>query len=175
VAAGRYGLNLMWPGPIPQEAYDVYVQTWHEHAGDPVRANRPGDVPRVGIVEMIVVSHDEREAKDIAARGWKGLMRRIVDTHVLDRLALDEDQAEAALNPLARGAFALTAPGGDALLPELTVSSGTPEHVRSVVEGYAAEGRSDYLVLQLPTGDMTFEEATRSLRLFIDEVMPHFV
>ena len=103
VAAGRYGLNLMWPGPIPQEAYDVYVQTWNEHANDPVRANRPGDVPRVGIVEMIVVSHDEREAKDIAARGWKGLMRRIVDTHTLDRLALDEDQAEAALNPLAAG------------------------------------------------------------------------
>ncbi len=175
VAAGRYGLNLMWPGPIPQEAYDAYVQTWNEHANDPVRANRPGDVPRVGIVEMIVVSRDEGAAKDIAARGWKGLMRRIVDTHTLDRLALDEDQAEAALNPLARGAFALMGPDGDALLPELTATSGTPGHVRSVVERYAAEGRSDYLVLQLPTGDMTFEEATSSIRLFIDEVMPHFV
>jgi hypothetical protein len=29
--------------------------------------------------------------------------------------------------------------------------------------------------LQLPTGDMTYEEAKGSLQLFIDEVMPHFV
>ncbi len=38
-----------------------------------------------------------------------------------------------------------------------------------------ADGRCDYLVLQLPTGDMTFEEAKGSLQLFIDEVMPDFV
>ncbi|HTN80940.1 MAG TPA: hypothetical protein VMK16_14790, partial [Acidimicrobiales bacterium] len=84
-------------------------------------------------------------------------------------------EAEAALNPLARGAFALMGPDGDALLPELTVSSGTPAHVRSVIDSYAADGRSDYLVLQLPTGDMTFDEAASSIRLFIDEVMPYFV
>jgi alkanesulfonate monooxygenase SsuD/methylene tetrahydromethanopterin reductase-like flavin-dependent oxidoreductase (luciferase family) len=173
VMAGKFGMNLMWPGPIPREARDLYVQTWNEFAGASVRADRPGDEPRVGVVELIAVSHDEAEAKDIAARGWKGLMRRVVETHILDRLALDEAQAEAALNPLARGAFALMEPGGDAMLPELTVSSGTPAHVRSMLERYAADG-CDYLVLQLPTGDMTFDEAKRSIQLFIDEVMPHF-
>ena len=175
VTAGKFGMNLMWPGPIPSEAYEVYVQNWNDLAGGPVRADAPGARPRVGIVELIVVSHDEDEAKDIAARGWKGLMRRIVEVHKLDRLALDEVEAEAALNPLARGAMALTGPGGDALLPEFTASSGTPAHVRAVLEQYVADGRCDYLVLQLPTGDMTFDEAMKSLRLFVDEVMPAFV
>ena len=94
VTAGRFGLNLMWPGPIPQEAYDVYVQNWNEFAGAPVRADRPGDQPRVGVVDLIAVSHDEAEAKAIVARGWKGLFRRLVHVHELDRLALDEAEAK---------------------------------------------------------------------------------
>ena len=28
IAAGKYGLNLVWPGPIMQETYDLYVRTW---------------------------------------------------------------------------------------------------------------------------------------------------
>jgi hypothetical protein len=78
----------------------------------------------------------------------RGLFRRIVEVHKLDRLALDE--AEAAINPQARAALA---------------------HI----DQHVADGRCDYLVLQLPTGDMTLEEARGSLQLFIDEVMPGFV
>ena len=33
-------------------------------------------------------------------------------------------------------------------------------------------GLTDYIVLQLPTGDMTFDEARRSLELFISDVKP---
>ena len=47
-----------------------------------------------------------------------------------DRLALDDEQAEAALNPLAHRAVALMEADGDAALPELTADSGTPAHVR---------------------------------------------
>ena len=90
-------------------------------------------------------------------------------------LALDEEEAEAALNPQAQAAFALVGPGGDALLPQFTASSGTPAQVRARIEQYIADGRCDYLVLQLPTGDMTMEEARASIQLFIDEVMPNFV
>jgi alkanesulfonate monooxygenase SsuD/methylene tetrahydromethanopterin reductase-like flavin-dependent oxidoreductase (luciferase family) len=175
VTAGRLGLNLIWPGPIPQEAYDLYVQNWNEFAGAPVRADRPGSTPRVGVVDLMVVSHDESEAKEIAARGWKGLFRRLVHVHELDRLALTEDEARAALNPQAQAAFALVGPGGDKLLPQFTASSGTPAQVRARIEQYIADGRCDYLVLQLPTGDITMEEARASIQLFIDEVMPNFV
>ena len=76
------------------------------------------------------------------------------------------------MNPLARGAQALMAPGGDALLPMLTANSGTPAQVRERLQQYLATGLCDYIVLQLPTGDMTFEESQQSLRLFIAEVMP---
>ena len=175
VVAGRFGLNLMWPGPIPHEAYDLYVSTWHEHAGSSARADAPGAAPKVGCTMLVGVSDDEAEAKAIAARGVMGLMRRVVNVHTFDRLALDDEQAEAALNPLARRAIALMEADGDAALPELTADSGTPAHVRERMEALVAEGMCEYIVLQLPTGDMTFAEARRSLELFIDQVMPALV
>jgi hypothetical protein len=49
---------------------------------------------------------------------------------------------------------------------------GSPDTVREYFTQYAREGNVDYLVTAFPFGDMTHEEAMRSLRLFIDEVMP---
>lgn len=172
VTAGRFGLNLMWPGPIPQDAYELYVKTWDQYSDDPVRADRPGQRPRVGSTMLLGISENEAEAKDIAARGTVGLMRRVVNVHTFDQLTLDPMQAEAALNPLARHAQAVVAPGGERMLPELTKHSGTPAQVLEHLQEAFANGRSDYLVLQLPTGDMTFPEARRTLELFINEVMP---
>ena len=172
VTAGKFGLSLVWPGPIPQDAYDLYVNTWNQYKGSAIRADGPGDVPRVGTSELLGISHDEIEAKAIAARGYKGLFRRIANVHTFDSLVLDEFQAEAALNPLALGAQALTAPGGDVMLPYLTQKSGTPAQVAEHVQQIIDDGRSEYIILQLPTGDMTFKEAMSSLDLFITDVMP---
>jgi len=176
VVAGRYGLGLVWPGVIPQDAYDLYVSTWEEYKDDPVRADLPGATPRVGSTMLIGIGADEAEGKAIAARGFRGLMRRIVEVHVLDRLALDEREAEAALNPLARGAQALMAPGGEAaLMPMLTADSGTASHVTESLQAMLADGRCDYLILQLPTGDMTVAESRSTLETFIEQVAPALV
>ena len=76
------------------------------------------------------------------------------------------------MNPLARGAQAALGEGSDAILAKLAASSGSPERVAEHLRHEIERGKSDYLVLQLPTGDMSFDEAKASLRLFIDEVMP---
>ena len=173
VTAGRYGMGLVWPGPIPRDAYDVYVESWDKHKDDPVRADGPESRPRVGATMLLGIGDTNEEGKAIAARGVRGLMRRVVEVHTFDRLALDEHQAEAALNPLARGAQALMAPGGeDLLMPTLTEDSGTAEHVTERLQALLDEGLVDYLILQLPTGDMTFEESRDTLERFIADVMP---
>ncbi len=176
VVAGRYGFGLVWPGAIPQDAYDLYVSTWEQFKDDPVRADVPGAEPRVGSTMLIGIGDDEEEGKAIAARGFRGLMRRIVEVHTFDRLVLDEREAEAALNPLARGAQALVAPGGEAaLMPMLTTDSGTAGQVTERLQALLAEGRSDYIILQLPTGDMTFGESRSTLETFIEKVAPALV
>lgn len=170
--AGRLGLNLMWPGQIPQRAHDVYVDAWHQHAGYGVRADRAGDRPRVGTVELIVVAETEAEAKAIAARGHRGLLRRIVHVHTFDAMALGPEGAAAALTEPAKRAHVLVERDDASSYEAMAVAAGTPDQVRNRLGDYLATGLSDYLVLQVPTGDMTFEETTRSLQLFIDEVMP---
>ncbi len=171
VVAGRHGLNLVWPGPIPKEAYDLYVETWEKHKDDPVRADRPGDKPKVGSTLLFGVHREEAEAKAIAARGYRGLMRRVVDVHTYDRLALTDQQAEEALNPLARAALEVVR-NEAATMPNLVVNSGTPAYVQERLAAILEEGRTEYLIMQFPTGDMTYAEARGSLDLFIEEVQP---
>ena len=141
VTAGRFGLNLMWPGPIPQEAYDLYVQTWHEHAGGPVRADRPGDKPRVGVVDLIVVSHDEAEAKAIAARGWKGLFAgsSTCTTSTASRSTTPRRKQHSI--PQAHAAFALIGPGRRRAASRVHRDLRHARHRRGhVVEQHVAEG-----------------------------------
>jgi hypothetical protein len=44
--------------------------------------------------------------------------------------------------------------------------------VREHFVRYAAEGTIDYLVVNVPFGDMTRDEAQRTLDAFVEEVMP---
>jgi alkanesulfonate monooxygenase SsuD/methylene tetrahydromethanopterin reductase-like flavin-dependent oxidoreductase (luciferase family) len=64
------------------------------------------------------------------------------------------------------------APGGESIMPMLVQRSGTPQQVTEHLQSFLDRGVSDTIVLQLPTGDMTFKEAMTSLELFITEVIP---
>lgn len=172
VTAGRYGMSLIWPGPIPEQAYDAYCEAWDRHKDDETRFDAPGAKPRVGTAMSIIAHESEATARDIAARGAMGTARRVVHVHTFDRLALDEEQAEAALNPLALGARELLNAGGGPMLETRTAASGTVEHVVDMLGNLLDEGRSDYIMLNLPAGDQTYEEAREALELFISDVMP---
>jgi alkanesulfonate monooxygenase SsuD/methylene tetrahydromethanopterin reductase-like flavin-dependent oxidoreductase (luciferase family) len=174
VTAGKFGLNLMWAGAIPQEAYDLYVNTWNHYKDSGVRAEAPGAQPVVGTSELLGVGATQDEGRAIAERGYMGLMRRVVHVHTFDRQKLDEFEAEAALNPLARGAMAVVAPGGrENILPMLVQHSGTADQVTEHLQGILDQGKSEYIVLQLPSGDMTFVESMRTLERFISDVIPN--
>jgi alkanesulfonate monooxygenase SsuD/methylene tetrahydromethanopterin reductase-like flavin-dependent oxidoreductase (luciferase family) len=49
---------------------------------------------------------------------------------------------------------------------------GSPDTVKTYFTQHVSEGHVDYLVTAFPFGDMMREEGMRSLRLFIDEVIP---
>jgi alkanesulfonate monooxygenase SsuD/methylene tetrahydromethanopterin reductase-like flavin-dependent oxidoreductase (luciferase family) len=173
VTAGRYGMSLMWPGPISAEAHDAYLAAWDRHKDDDVRFDAPGASPRVGTAMGVVVHESEAKARDIAGRGAFGLARRVVHVHTFDLLALSKEEAEATLNPIAKGAREMVEAGGGEALEARKAGSGTPEQVTDLLGNLLADGRSDYIMLQLPAGDQTFEEAKASVELFITDVMPH--
>jgi alkanesulfonate monooxygenase SsuD/methylene tetrahydromethanopterin reductase-like flavin-dependent oxidoreductase (luciferase family) len=164
VTAGRHGMNLMWPGPISGAAYDLYVDTWHRHRGDTLRVDGPNAAPRVGCTMLLAIAPTETEALDIARRGIDGLVRRTHKVHAHDRLVLPEHECEAALGPLKN----ILAHIEDAI----AAGAGTVEQIAERFAGILETGRTDYIVLQLPTGDMTLAEARRTMELFITRVKP---
>lgn len=164
VMAGRHGMNLMWPGPIDQESYDLYVETWHAHKGDTARMDGPDSEPRVGCTMLIAIAPTETEALDIATRGMNGLVRRTTGVHRWDVEVLGEEAADAALNPLRRILAHIDG--------AIRAGAGTPDQIAERFAAILEPGLTDYIVLQIPTGDMTLDEAKRTMELFCADVKP---
>jgi alkanesulfonate monooxygenase SsuD/methylene tetrahydromethanopterin reductase-like flavin-dependent oxidoreductase (luciferase family) len=164
VTAGRHGMNLMCAGPIDQETYDIYVEKWHAHRGDTMRVDGPDGRPRVGCTLLLAIADSENDALDIARRGMDGLTRRAHNAHRFDPLVLSEEECDAAIAPL-RG---ILAHHEDAI----RAGAGTTDQIAERFAAMLEPGLIDYVVLQLPVGDMTFDEARRTLELFVADVKP---
>jgi alkanesulfonate monooxygenase SsuD/methylene tetrahydromethanopterin reductase-like flavin-dependent oxidoreductase (luciferase family) len=162
--AGRHGMNLMWPGPIDQESYDVYVETWQKHRGDTMRIDGPNSEPRVGCTMLLAIAQTESEALEIARRGMTGLTRRAHNVHKFDHLVLPSEECEAALGPLHKIM--------EHIEDAINAGAGTTGQIAERFAAILEPGLTDYIVLQLPTGDMTLDEARRTMELFITEVKP---
>lgn len=169
--AGRHGMGLVWPGDIPIEAYDAYLDAWR-HPGDAVRVDGPDSHPRVASTVMLGLGETVEEARRFARAGYEGLFRRVRSVHVHDALVLTPEEIAASKNPLQAIA---ELPIDHPVLQEMVAEwAGTPEMIVDKLKAFEARGMSDYVVLQLPTGDQTFADAKRVLQMFIEQVMPAF-
>jgi hypothetical protein len=93
-----------------------------------------------------------------------GLVRRTHAVHRWDVELLGEEGADAALGPLRKILGSIDA--------AIDFGAGTAEQIRDRFAEILAEGNTDYLVLQIPTGDMSFDEAKRTLDIFATKVKP---
>jgi hypothetical protein len=91
-------------------------------------------------------------------------MRRTHNVHKFDHLVLSEEECDAALGPLRN----ITAHMEDAI----HFGAGTAEQIKDRFAAVLAPGLTDYLVLQLPVGDMTLDEAKHTMDVFCSEVKP---
>jgi len=164
VTAGKFGLNLIWPGPISPEAYQLYVDTWNEYRGADVRMDGPNGAPKVACTMLLAIDEQSDKALDIATRGMNGLMRRTHAVHRWDAEVLGDEAADAALGPLRRILSHID--------EAIQAGSGTPEQIKERLGGILEMGMTDNIILQIPTGDMTLAEAKRTMDLFCSEVKP---
>ncbi len=54
----------------------------------------------------------------------------------------------------------------------INAGAGTAEQITERFAAMLEPGLIDHIVLQLPTGDMTYDEARRTVELFVSEVKP---
>ena len=165
VTAGRFGLNLMWPGPVPREVFDLYSESWHAHVGDEVRLDGAGRQPPGRLHDAD--RHRRGRVRGTGrgrTRGMHGLVRRTHAVHRWDVELLGEEGADAALGPLRKILGSID--------HAIQLGAGTAEQIRDRFAAILAEGLTDYIVLQIPTGDMTLDEAKRTIDLFATKVKP---
>ena len=65
--AGRYGMNLMWPGPVPLEAYETYLEAWEKHKGGDIRLDGPNSQPTVAASMIISLDAESGAALSMVA------------------------------------------------------------------------------------------------------------
>jgi alkanesulfonate monooxygenase SsuD/methylene tetrahydromethanopterin reductase-like flavin-dependent oxidoreductase (luciferase family) len=164
VTAGRHGMSLMCAGSVPQSTYDAYVENWERHRGDSLRVDGPDSRPRIACALIVAIAPTEKEALAISRRGVDGLIRSTKKIHTYDHLVLSEADCARAIAPL------------EAILAgiEQTVAAGAgvPEQILERFTTLLETGFVDHISLQVPTGDMTYAEARRTVELFASEVKP---
>ena len=164
VTAGRHGMSLMCAGGVSQSTYDTYVENWERHRGDALRLDGPHSRPRIGCTLIVAIAPTEREALAISRRGVDGLIRSTRKIHSYDHLVLSQADCARAIAPL------------EAILAgiERTVAAGAgvPEQILERFSALLETGLVDHISLQVPTGDMTYDEARRTVELFATEVKP---
>jgi alkanesulfonate monooxygenase SsuD/methylene tetrahydromethanopterin reductase-like flavin-dependent oxidoreductase (luciferase family) len=193
------GMNTVIVGSLDNFEANVmrYRQLWQEHHGADGRTVQ-GAVPKIGLVNHIVLAETDAEAVRIAKPAWdeyvwnlaaprrleaeqRGLMQflganmnkrpsGLPDREPdLTRYCLPERSEEQRRRRIPPGNI-----GGDGRGAGFSVIAGRPDAIRTYMDEYVATG-ANYFVCSFQWGNLTHDQAKRSIDLFVDAIMPHYV
>lgn len=162
-AAARNGLNVVSGTPITAEIRRRYDELWAESRRAPGHLNPHVETPIVGSSQYVCIADTDEEAQRIGERALGVLADFLARSVGREPPHLQDPEHPEPPTPLVK-AIQSRAPG--------VLVCGSAETVRDHYVRYAAEGNANYLVVNVPFGDMTFAEAERTLDEFIAEVMP---
>jgi alkanesulfonate monooxygenase SsuD/methylene tetrahydromethanopterin reductase-like flavin-dependent oxidoreductase (luciferase family) len=154
--AAEHDVNVvaLLPAAMVKPITDAYRQEWE------ARGRAADDIPFMGVSRLVVVAETEHEAMTTARRAYRPwfdnlnhLWRKYDVPSPLDGV-LPEDFADWHEM---RGGFA-----------------GTPDQARDYIAAEMEQAGINYFVADLAFGDITFEEASRTVELFEREIIPAF-
>jgi alkanesulfonate monooxygenase SsuD/methylene tetrahydromethanopterin reductase-like flavin-dependent oxidoreductase (luciferase family) len=120
--------------------------------------NDPAAIPLMGVGRHVVVAESEKEALEIARRGYSRWRESLM------LLWIKHDMNIPNLNI----AFPLTF---DDAAAQNRGAAGTPDQVRAYLQRDIDEGGLNYLLCRFAFGDLTQDEAVNSINLFTGKVM----
>jgi alkanesulfonate monooxygenase SsuD/methylene tetrahydromethanopterin reductase-like flavin-dependent oxidoreductase (luciferase family) len=162
-AAARNGLNVVSGAPVTAEQRQRYDELWADSRREPGHLNPHVATPTVGSSQYVCIADTDDEARRIGERALAVLAAFLARSIGREPPHLQDPDRPEPPTPLVK-AIQTRAPG--------VLVCGTAETVRDHYVRYAAEGGVDYIVINVPFGDMTRAEAERTLDAFVAEVMP---
>lgn len=191
-----YGMNALLD--VPMWEFEPYVkryrELWEEYHGLPL-ATPQGARPKIGLIMHLLLADTDAEAVAQATPAWEvyrwnlGSPRRLeaekrgltqfLGSNMGARPASapsrevrrdPEAQAQALIGGATDSGQRRQNPGG----LSTTSIAASPESMREFLDEYIATGAS-YFVCSFQWGDLSHQQAMRSIELFTKEVMPHYV
>jgi alkanesulfonate monooxygenase SsuD/methylene tetrahydromethanopterin reductase-like flavin-dependent oxidoreductase (luciferase family) len=190
--AARHGMNAVLD--VPLSVFDAYVkryrELWEEHQGVGALTEQ-GEAPKIGLIVHMLLAETDDEAVAQATPAWsayrwnletprrleaekRGLTQflgdrmrarpssvpsREVPRESYATMVLSEEQERRRMNP-----------GG----LSSRVIAASPASMRTYLDEYIETG-ANYFICSFQWGDLSHEQALRSIELFATEVMPHYV
>ena len=190
------GMNTIIVGTLDGFRANVerYHELWEKHQGKGARTTA-GTEPKIGLVVHLYVADTDEEAASVARPAWEeyrwnlGTPRRLeAEKRGLDQFLGDNARTrpaslpprearrdlDASLESLERQQRGALGDVGGTTGAGFGVLAGSPETVREYMDDYVKTG-ANYLVCSFQWGNLTHEQAMRSVELFSTEVMPHYV
>lgn len=186
------GMNAVLDVPLGE--FDAYVkryrELWEEHQGVGALTAQ-GTEPRIGLIVHMLLAETDEEALALAKPAWTAYRwnletpRRLeAEKRGLTQFLGSRMRARPAAVPareVARDLYAAPErseeqerrrmnPGG---LSNRVIAA-SPTSMRAYMDAYVETG-ANYFICSFQWGDLTHEQAVRSIDLFTAEVMPHYV
>jgi alkanesulfonate monooxygenase SsuD/methylene tetrahydromethanopterin reductase-like flavin-dependent oxidoreductase (luciferase family) len=150
--AARQGFHTMYLDP-PHEvrlATDRYKAVWREQHGERLPS------PRIGLGRFLVVAETDAAARAIARRAYSIWHESFT--------YLSRTYGKKMLHPRPHDF--------DGIIEAGQGIAGSPETVTAYLQAHLKESGANYLVGQFTFGDVSLDEAIRSVDLFVREIMP---
>jgi alkanesulfonate monooxygenase SsuD/methylene tetrahydromethanopterin reductase-like flavin-dependent oxidoreductase (luciferase family) len=197
--AARDGMHTVIVGSLDSFEANVirYHALWEEHHGADAQTLQ-GLEPKIGLVNHIVLAPTDAEAVALAKPAWdeyvwnlgtprrleaeeRGLTQFLGDNMTRRPAGVPNREADRERFRLPERSEAQrrrrAAPGGiggDGRGAGFSVIAGTPDSIRTYMDEYVATG-ANYFVCSFQWGGLQHDVALRSLDLFVEEIMPHYV
>jgi len=162
--AARHGFHVVSGTPVTPEQRARHGELWAESRRDPEPLNPHVTEPLVGSSHYLCVADTDEEARRIGERAL-----RVLGAFLARSVGEEPPHRQDPAHPAPPTPLVKAVQGGGA---GGVLVCGSPATVREHFVRYAEQGTVDYLVINVPFGDMTPDEADRTLDLFIAEVMP---
>jgi len=155
----RHGFNFVDRGSpaAVSEHVDAYWRTWEQHRRESGRLNAHVSAPKVGILCQVFVAETDDEALATARPAYRDFNHSI--------LKLWHEHGDHAVDSLF---------DWDAATQAASVICGSPARVRERLAGLVQETGCNYVICAFAWGTLPHQQTVRSLRLFVERVMPDF-
>ncbi|NQW23021.1 MAG: LLM class flavin-dependent oxidoreductase [SAR202 cluster bacterium] len=194
--AATEGMNSIIVGTLDSFGPNVvrYKDVWKSTHGEGALTAQ-GTEPKIGLVTHMVIADTEEAAIQAAKPAWEEYLwnlsaprRMEAEQRGLDQFtggqenprpaALPDRNADAHYRAEADAGTRASGAAENVIAQKESASfrvlAGTPDTLRQYMDSYVESG-ANYFVCAFHFGNMPAEVAERSIELFIDKVMPHYI